>query len=40
VHELLQREPIPDEQRNVARPDLTRLRFVYRPAGALEWDGK
>jgi hypothetical protein len=40
VQRLLQSEPIPDGDRNVACADLTRLRFVYRPAGVLDWDGQ
>ena len=40
MHELLQRAPVSDEHRNAHRPDLTQLRYVYRPAGVLESDGE
>jgi hypothetical protein len=40
MHELLSRPLIADDQRNVDRPDLTRIRYVNRPAGVLEWDSE
>jgi hypothetical protein len=40
MHELLQRPTVTDNLRNVGRPDLTTVRYVYRPAGELEWDGR
>jgi hypothetical protein len=40
MHELLQRATVSDDHRNASRPDLTHLRYVYRPAGVLEWDGE
>ena len=40
MNELEDRPTVLDDQRNVTRPDLTRLRYTYRPAGVLEWDGR
>jgi hypothetical protein len=39
MNELFHRPMVPDHQRNVGRPDLATIRYVYRPAGVLAWDG-
>ena len=40
VHELFDRPVVTDDQRNVSCPDLATVRYVYRPAGEMVWDGK
>ena len=40
MDDVLNRPVLADDQRNVTPPDLSRVRFVYRPPGVLEWDGR